>query len=75
MIVCSCAVVSDRRLEAEIAAGARSVDDLVSRTGAGAHCGSCRCDLAALLGVPAMKPAFDVTDPRHADTRERVEAA
>jgi bacterioferritin-associated ferredoxin len=74
MIVCSCAVVSDRRLSAEIVAGARSVEELASRTGAGAHCGSCRCDLVALLTAPPLNTAFDVPGPRPVDTRASVEA-
>lgn len=75
MIVCSCAVVSDRRLNAEIEAGARSVEELAVRTGAGAHCGSCRCDLAVLLAGRSPTPAFDVPLGRTTDTAERVEAA
>ncbi len=49
MILCSCYAVSERTLRSEIAAGARSIDDLGCRTGAGTECGSCRCELYELL--------------------------
>ncbi len=49
MILCSCYAVSVHTVRSEIAAGARTIDDLGCRTGAGTECGSCRCELVELL--------------------------
>lgn len=51
MIVCHCQVVSDRRIRAEVDAGATSVDEIAQRCGAGARCGSCRPTIDALLAA------------------------
>jgi nitrite reductase (NADH) large subunit len=48
--VCSCKRVSRGQLSAEIRAGARDVESLGCRTGAGTVCGSCRPLLAELCG-------------------------
>ena len=49
MLVCSCKAVSDRTVNAAIASGARTIDDLANRCGAGAKCGGCWPTLAELL--------------------------
>ena len=41
MIVCQCAVVSDRDVSAAYAAGARTLAQACMSTGAGRDCGSC----------------------------------
>ncbi|HEY9494291.1 MAG TPA: (2Fe-2S)-binding protein [Intrasporangium sp.] len=41
MIVCQCAVVSDRDVTAAYAAGARTLAQACMSTGAGRDCGSC----------------------------------
>jgi bacterioferritin-associated ferredoxin len=41
MVVCLCANVTDRELDAVIAGGARSVKAVARRCGAGAGCGAC----------------------------------
>ncbi|HET6953131.1 MAG TPA: (2Fe-2S)-binding protein [Acidimicrobiales bacterium] len=53
MIVCHCQVVNDRRISHEIVGGARTVDDVADRCGAGARCGSCRPTIGALLAALA----------------------
>ena len=49
MFVCSCRAVTDRTVRAAIASGARSVDDVAARCGAGSRCGGCWPALAELL--------------------------
>lgn len=49
MIVCLCEGLNERRLRAEIRGGARTLHDLKRSCGAGASCGSCVCDLKAML--------------------------
>lgn len=49
MIVCHCAVVSDREVRHHVASGAYDLDTLIDRCGAGGKCGGCRSALAALL--------------------------
>ena len=51
MIVCHCQVVSDRRIRAEVEAGALTVDEIAERCGAGARCGSCRPTISVLLAT------------------------
>ena len=58
MIVCHCQVVSDRRIRAEIEAGAVTVDEIAERCGAGGCCGSCRPTISVLLAT--MVPADQV---------------
>jgi bacterioferritin-associated ferredoxin len=41
VILCHCAVVSDRDVAASISAGARTVTDVLRSTGAAQHCGGC----------------------------------
>lgn len=48
MIVCHCAGVSDTTITRHINEGAVSVDDIMSRTGAG-RCAPCREEIANLL--------------------------
>ena len=50
MFVCSCRAVTDRTVKAVIASGARSIDEVADRCGAGARCGGCWPTLAQLLG-------------------------
>ena len=54
MIVCVCKAVRSDVVEATIAAGAGTVDDVALRCGAGSRCGGCRPTVEALLesGVP-----------------------
>jgi bacterioferritin-associated ferredoxin len=47
--VCHCRGVTDREIEGEIATGARTVDELAARCGAGAECGGCWPALDELL--------------------------
>jgi bacterioferritin-associated ferredoxin len=49
VVVCQCAVVSDRVVRAEIQAGALSADELAERCGAGARCGGCLETVERLL--------------------------
>ncbi|HWA62849.1 MAG TPA: nitrate reductase [Caulobacteraceae bacterium] len=52
-VVCACRNVRERTLEAALAAGAASLDALCEATGAGVTCGSCRPELARLIGAAA----------------------
>ena len=49
MVVCSCRAVNDRTVDAAIAAGASTVDDLIAKCAAGGRCGGCRPELQRLL--------------------------
>lgn len=49
MIVCLCHGVSERKVEAVVAAGAKTVSDVTSACGAGSDCGACYRMLAELL--------------------------
>jgi bacterioferritin-associated ferredoxin len=60
MIVCHCEVVSDRHIRAEVEAGARAVDEISERCGAGTRCGSCRPTIGVLLATMA---AADQVEP------------
>ena len=41
MYVCACEGVTDRTVRAAVVSGARSVDDVTRRCGAGGECGGC----------------------------------
>jgi bacterioferritin-associated ferredoxin len=41
VILCHCAVVSDRDIHACVADGSRTVSEVLGRTGAGQQCGGC----------------------------------
>ena len=49
MIVCQCGVVSDRAIDAALAAGARTVSAVCRATGAAQDCGSCIFTVKALV--------------------------
>ncbi len=49
MIVCLCEGVTSREIDAAIRAGATTVRSVARTTGAGTNCGSCACDLKAML--------------------------
>jgi bacterioferritin-associated ferredoxin len=51
VIVCHCQVVSDRAIRREVEAGARTVDEIGARCGAGTCCGSCRPTITVLLAT------------------------
>ena len=42
MVLCICQSLTDHEIDAAIHAGARSLDELSARYGAGADCGSCK---------------------------------
>ena len=49
MIVCHCAVVSDRAVHAALADGARTVSAACRATGAGQDCGTCVFSVKAIV--------------------------
>jgi bacterioferritin-associated ferredoxin len=49
VIVCVCHNLSDGAIRAEVAAGARTADDVARATGAGTDCGCCRATVEALV--------------------------
>ena len=51
MYVCHCRAVTDRTIQATIAAGAQTVDDLARRCSAGSECGGCWPALAQMLAA------------------------
>ena len=54
MLVCHCLAVNDQAVAHAAAEGARTVDDLAARCGAGGRCGGCRPLLAELLAETAV---------------------
>ena len=42
MVLCVCQAVTDREVDDAIRAGARSLDEIAARCGAGDNCGCCR---------------------------------
>ena len=55
MLVCHCFAVNDRLVREAVADGARTVDDIVARCGAGGRCGGCRPMVAELLAESAVE--------------------
>lgn len=49
MYVCACRALTDRTVKAAIASGARTVEEISSRCGAGGRCGGCWPTLRELL--------------------------
>ncbi|MGH3343877.1 MAG: (2Fe-2S)-binding protein [Carbonactinosporaceae bacterium] len=58
MYVCICHGVTEREVRREIAAGARSAEDIGDRCGAGTGCGSCVDRVCALLSESAPAHAM-----------------
>lgn len=56
MYVCVCKGVSDRTVLATIRAGARTVNDVGKRCGAGTDCGACRGSIREMLEDHAECP-------------------
>ena len=48
-LICHCRLVSDRRVVAELASGASTVEDVQARCGAATRCGGCLPALEALV--------------------------
>jgi bacterioferritin-associated ferredoxin len=61
MILCHCAVVSDRDVRACVADGAGSVGEVLRRTGAAAHCGGCALAVRACARA-ALCQSDDLAD-------------
>ena len=53
MYVCSCRAVTDRTVKAAIASGARTIEQVAERCGAGGRCGGCWPVLNELLEASA----------------------
>ena len=69
MILCHCKSVSDRHINAAIAAGASTVADVSSATGAGTGCGGCTPAIEVLLAEAAL--AITAPQQLHAAQRQR----
>lgn len=64
-MICECRSVKAKTIEKAIRAGARTVDEVGQRCGAGTECGLCRDQIVQLLvnaGV-AVSPAPPVLQP------------
>jgi bacterioferritin-associated ferredoxin len=55
MVVCHCNAISDRTVDAAIASGAATVEDITDRCTAGGGCGGCHRLLEALLEATAVE--------------------
>jgi bacterioferritin-associated ferredoxin len=60
MYVCICHAVTQAHVEAEVARGARTAEEIGERTGAGTGCGMCVRKLCRLLGT-AEQPRGRIT--------------
>ena len=63
MIICSCRVVSDRRIREAIAAGAQTVVAVTRATGAGSGCGGCRRSIHELIVAERRRKAASAEPP------------
>ena len=61
MIVCHCAVVSDRDIRDQVAAGARTVSQVLRETGAASGCGGCDLAVRACARAALCQAASDPT--------------
>ena len=59
MFVCHCRALTDREIGEAIAAGARDLDEIGRRCGAGITCGGCCPLLEELLDQAAKRPVVD----------------
>lgn len=62
MLVCHCLALHVPDVRAAVASGARTVDEVVARCGAGGRCGGCRPIVAEVIaevgiGLPARQTA------------------
>ncbi len=48
-IICNCAQITKEQIEAEIKAGAKTVEEIGEKTGAGTICGVCVEDIEAII--------------------------
>ena len=63
MLVCLCHPTTDRDVQNAIDDGARSVDEIGERCGAGTGCGSCRRYLGEQLARAGCAASADHADP------------
>lgn len=56
MYVCACRALTDRTVEAAIASGASTIEEISQRCGAGARCGGCWPTLRELLDEHRRSP-------------------
>ena len=54
MIACSCKAVREQTVRVAVAAGARSVEEIGERCGAGTACGGCHVLLEEILAEQAV---------------------
>lgn len=61
MYVCICAGVPDNEVHSCIARGARTLDEVGERCGAGTGCGSCHARISALLAASSDREGWPVS--------------
>ena len=66
MILCHCAVVSDRDIHACVDAGAGTVADVLRATAAGTHCGGCTLAVWACAKAALSQADDDTLEVLHA---------
>ena len=49
MFICLCRAISQKKLLTVIQEGAKTVEDVTARCGAGGDCGSCKMQIASML--------------------------
>lgn len=74
MIVCLCHPTSDRDLDAIIDDGARTVEEISRRCGAGTGCGACLGELRERLEAKGGGPCNRDCNAGNADTNDLISA-
>jgi bacterioferritin-associated ferredoxin len=69
MLVCICKGLSERQVLSTIESGARTVEEIGRRCGAGTDCGTCEGALEAMLETGTLVRASRLMDGRAAQRR------
>ncbi len=71
MLVCLCYPTSDAEIEAQVEGGARSLEEITLRCGAGGGCGACHCEIEEILEEVAGGATEVVAKPVGVDCPQR----
>jgi bacterioferritin-associated ferredoxin len=66
MYICLCRVVTRKVIEAAIEGGARTVEEVGRRSGAGTDCGKCQRTIVRLIQLDAQARQVNTATPTYA---------
>jgi bacterioferritin-associated ferredoxin len=66
VLVCLCHPTSDAEIETHVETGARSIEEIARRCGAGTGCGACVCQIEEILDEIVPQGAACASEPRGA---------